>query len=229
MLAKAISFEAMTVSIDRRIDRTPLVAGLAFSAAWLVGLAVFSSSTEVRASGAQVVAGYVGHQGIAATQFVLTEVVTAVALAVVALSLAHAGLRAGGDPRLVRAVRGTGLVAAAIAVTQGVLGVALTTWAVSGGHVGAAGALNETISRLDGVKMFVLAGLALAGGALGARTGLLPRWLRVVGLALAAAILVSGVGYLLLLNGPATAAWVSLPLLLVWVTGVGVVVARARE
>ena len=220
----------MTVSIDRRIDRTPLLAGLAYSAAWLVGLAIFSSST--RGAGLRRGRWWPGTSGTrasAATQFVLTEVVTAVALAVVALSLARAGLRAGGDPRLVRAVRVTGLVAAAIAVTQGVLGVALTTWAVSGGHAGAAGALSETISRLDGVKMFVLAGLALAGGALGARTGLLPRWLRVVGLALAAAILVSGVGYLLLLNGPATAAWVSLPLLLVWVTGVGVVVARAQE
>ena len=205
----------MSISVDRR---APLLAGVAYSAAWLVGLAIFSSSTEVRASGAEVLAGYAGHQGVAAAQFVLTEVVTAVALTVVALSLG----RAGGDTWLARAVRITGLVAASIAVVQGVLGVAMTTWAVSGGHAGAAGALSETISRLDGVKMFVLAGLALAGGA----PGVLPRWLRVVGFALAGAIVVSGVGYLFLLNGPATAAWVSLPLLMLWVTGTGVVVAR---
>jgi hypothetical protein len=33
----------------------------------------------------------------------------------------------------------------------------------------------------------------------------------------------------LLLNGPAMAAWVSLPLLMLWVTGAGVVVARASR
>jgi hypothetical protein len=169
----------MVVSIDRR---APLLAGLVFSAAWVVGLAIFSSSTRVRASGPEVLAGYAGHQGVAAAQFVLTEVVTAVALVVVALSLARAGLQAGADPRLVGAVRITGLGAATISVIQGVLGVALTTWAVSGGHAGAAGALSEIISRLDGAKMFVLAAFALAGGAL----GVLPRWLRAVGFALAA-------------------------------------------
>jgi hypothetical protein len=212
----------MAVSINRR---APLLAGLVFSAAWVVGLAIFSSSTRVRSSGAEVLAGYAGHQGVAAAQFVLTEVVTAVALAVVALSLARVGLRAGADPRLVRAVGVTGILAATIAVIQGVLGVALTTWAVSGGHAGAAGALSETVSRLDGAKMFVLAALALAGGAL----GVLPRWLRAVGFALAAAIAVSGVGYLFLLDGPATAAWVSLPLLMVWVTGAGIVAATAAR
>jgi hypothetical protein len=38
----------------------------------------------------------------------------------------------------------------------------------------------------------------------------------------------SGVGYLFLLSGPALAAWLSLPLLLVWVTSVGGVLGRAR-
>ena len=49
----------------------------------------------------------------------------------------------------------------------------------------------------------------------------MPHWLAVVALAVSTAIATTGIGYLLLLNGPALAAWVSLPLLLVWVCGVG--------
>jgi hypothetical protein len=39
---------------------------------------------------------------------------------------------------------------------------------------------------------------------------------------------VSGIWYALLNNTFALAAWVSLPLLLVWVTGAGIVLGRAR-
>jgi hypothetical protein len=61
--------------------------------------------------------------------------------------------------------------------------------------------------------------LAVSAGLSGAQ----PRWLCGDGVALAVAIVASGVGYRFLLNGLALAAWVSLPLLLVWVTGTGIV------
>jgi hypothetical protein len=73
--------------------------------------------------------------------------------------------------------------------------------------------------------MFALA--AVAGCAVA--TGLLPRWLRYTALALAAAIAVSGIGYLLLLPGLATLAYVSGPLLLLFVTGVGIVLGRTER
>jgi len=49
-----------------------------------------------------------------------------------------------------------------------------------------------------------------------------------VALGLAVAIVASGIGYLFLLNTLALAAWVSLPLLLVFVTGAGVALGRVR-
>ncbi len=96
-------------------------------------------------------------------------------------------------------------------------------------RTGPAVTVFDAINRLDGVKMLLLAAVALAAFAL-LRAGHppLPRWLAYESLALAVAIAISGVGYLLLLSGPALAAWVSLPLLLVWVTGVGVALARAE-
>jgi hypothetical protein len=93
------------------------------------------------------------------------------------------------------------LLAATISIVQCGLGLYLTGRVIPDRRGGSAVTVFEAINRLDGVKMSP---------------------------ALAPAIAISGVGYLFLLNGPALAARVSLPLLLVWVTGVGVVLGRAR-
>lgn len=209
----------------RGLLRAPAVAGLAYTASWLAGLAVAPSSTSVRSAGAQVVAGYAGHEGAAAAQFLLTEGIASLALAVVAITLGRAGLRAGAG-RLARLARGTGIAAAALALVQCALGLYLTLSVVPAGHASAAAAVTEAVNRLDGVKMFLLAGMAVAGTVMARRTGLLPRWLQWSGVALAIAITVSGIGYALLDNTFALAAWLSLPLLLAWVTGAGIALGR---
>lgn len=206
--------------------RVPAVAGLAYTASWLAGLAVSPSSTNVRSTGAEVVASYSGHQAAAAAQFLLTEGSASLALAVVAISLGQAGLRAKAG-KLALLTAGTGATAAAIALVQCALGLYLTISVVPAGHATTAAAVTEAVSRLDGVKMFLLAAMAVAGTVMARRTGLLPRWLRWVGVALVVTITASGVGYALLNNTFALAAWVSLPLLLVWVTGSGIVLGRA--
>jgi hypothetical protein len=212
----------------RGLLSVPAVAGLAYTASWLAGLTVAPSSTSVRSAGAQVVAGYAGHEGAAATQFVLTEGTASLALVVVAIAVGRAGLRAGAG-WAARLTVGAGATAAAIALVQCVLGLSLTISAVPAGHAGTAAALSEALNRLDGVKMLVLATMAAAGTILARRTGLLPRWLQWTGVALAAAITASGIGYALLNATFAQAAWVSLPLLLAWVTGAGITVGRAAR
>jgi hypothetical protein len=206
----------------RRIWMTaPALIGVGYTASWVVGLSIWSSSTKVRASGAEVLATYGGHEGVAMAQYLLTEGLPALGLGFVAVALG----RRAGQSALGRAVTITGLVAAVISFVQFLLGVYLTGWSVPDKDAGAAGSLLEAITRLDGVKMLLLGALALTGTAL-ARTGILPRRLGYTGVALAIALAVSGIGYLFLLSGPALAAWVSLPLLLVWVTGACVVLGR---
>jgi hypothetical protein len=211
-----------------RLATLPAAAGVAFTASWVVGLSVFASSTDVHPTGANVVTGYAGHEGLATTQFLLTEGTASLALAVVAVVLGRAGLRAAAS-RLAWLTMGAGLAAAAIGLVQCVLGVYLSSSVGPAGHAGTAAAMNDAINRLDGAKMFILAVMAIAGAGLAQRTGLLPRWLRYTGIALAVAITASGVGYALLNNIFALAAWVSLPLLLVWVTGSGVVLGRSSR
>jgi len=100
--------------------------------------------------------------------------------------------------------------------------------AVPDGDTARAGVLFDVINRMDGAKMFVLAIMAGAGVGL-VRAGLLPRWLGYAGALLATALIVSGTGYLLLSSRLATAAFVSLPLLLVWVAGAGIVLGRTSR
>lgn len=190
-----------SIALDRRPPLSAVaITGVAYMASWIVGLALGHSDPKPSSSAAQVMAGYAGHTGTATAQFVLTEGLPAICLAVVALALGRRAAVAG-------------LISATISMVQAMLGVVMTAWAVPGGHTGSAHNLFVAVNRLDGVKMFALALLALAA------TSLVPLWLRYVGAALAVSIVVSGIGYLLLLDGLSRAAWISGPLLLIWVTG----------
>jgi hypothetical protein len=206
----------------------PAAAGIIYTLSWVAGLSVSSSSTDVHSTGREVVAAYSGHEAAVIAQFALTEGLASVALAVVAVALGRAGMRTG-SVTLGRLVAWTGLAAAAIALVQCVLGVWLAASVAPSNHAGSAATINETINRLDGLKMFVLAATAIAASALANRTGILPRWLRWVGVALAVAITTSGFGYALLNSTLAVAAWLSLPLLLVFITGAGVVLGRTAR
>lgn len=215
----------------RTLRRTALVGGLAFTATWIAGLLVAPAGTDVTSSGTEVVAAIRPHAGATALQYGLTELVPAVVLALTVGAVAAYAARVGtarADERLVataRLLRRTAVTAGAISAFQGALGLALALVAVPRGADGAAGLLFETLNRADGVKMFVLAGMALLGVRLG-RLGVLPAWLTPVAALLAVSVAASGVGYLLLVTALAAAAYVSLPLLLVWVTGSGLAVAR---
>jgi hypothetical protein len=85
----------------------------------------------------------------------------------------------------------------------------------------------QLIDRLDGVKMLLLALMALVAAVLVRRVQLLPPWLGWTAVALAATLIVSALGYLLLDSGLAAAAAASLPLLLLWICSAGV--ARGRR
>jgi hypothetical protein len=166
--------------------RTTLTATIGYAVAWIAGLTVFASSTQISANGVQVVRTLAGHQLAAGLQYALTEGVTALCL---------------------------------IAVIRAVTGNARPGRAV-----------NDAITRLDGLKMVLLALVATAAAvAIRDRALPLPRWLSPLAAVLAVAIAVSGVGYLALSDAAASAAWVSLPLLIAFVTASGLATARLRR
>jgi hypothetical protein len=212
-----------------RLSRSPGPAGLVYAVSWIVGLLIFSASAQVHPSGAQLIRTYTGHRVAATLQFLLTEGVPALALMVVVWALAGAA-RAAGERRLAVSALATGMLACIISFTQFLLGLDFIGRVDAHGGANSVASLDAAMNRLDGPKMFLLAALAMTGIVLARRARLgAPRWLNHLGAALATSIVISGVGYLFLLSGPALAAWVSLPLLLVWATSIGIVLARSTS
>jgi hypothetical protein len=201
-----------------RRPRVARAAGVGYLLAWVAGLSVFNSSTEVRSSGADVLAAYAGHQTVVSVQYLLTEGLAGVLLAVVVGSLASVTT---GVTRRVICV--AGMSAAAVSLVQCALGIWLAERLVGRAEPTAVGTMSATLNRLDGVKMLLLAGFAAAVVTVARSVnGALPHWLVPVAGALMVTITVSAAGYVALNDQLAVAAWLSLPLLLAVVTAVGV-------
>jgi hypothetical protein len=173
------------------------MTGIAYALSWIAGLSIPAPSPPLSASGAEIAAALAGHGSAVAAQFTLTEGLPAVGLAVVSMALARAARRSGAAAAA-RAALVAGLVAALVSLVQFVFGMALA--GASG--PGTEHALYDAVNRLDGIKMFLLASVGLAGAA----SAVLPRWLRYTGIALAVALVCSGVPYLLLWSGDAVLA-----------------------
>lgn len=207
---------SIAVVHPRRAARTslPAVVGIAYSASWIAGLTVGAPAPAFADSGSEIIRELSGHTGAFGAQFLLTEGLPAIGLAVVSLALA----RAARTPLVTRLAAVTGVAAALISFTQFVLGLTLAR----SGSPDSVHLLFEMTNRFDGVKMFLLAGLSVAA----VRSRLLPRWLNYTAIAMAVAIVGSGIGYLFLIQGLATLAFVSGPLLLIVITGTGIVLGR---
>jgi hypothetical protein len=213
----------------------PGTAGVAYVVAWAAGLAVWPVNLALNATAGQVAASYRAHPAEASVQYLLIEGLAGVLLGIVlACELRAARDRAAGDraARVHAGTRATGpAVLSAIAVltslTQCVIGLFITAAATSG-HIASCGTLSDLVNRLDGVKMLALVGATAWIAATGPA---LPRWLRGVTVALGLALIASGYAYLALSSALAWTAYVSGPLLLLWVGSAGIaltVTARRR-
>ncbi|MFE2872560.1 hypothetical protein [Embleya sp. NPDC059259] len=202
-------------------SRRSLAAGVGHAAVWVAGLTVAAGATpKLGDSAAEVTSAYAGDAGRAVAQSVLVHGLAAGALAVLGIALLR---RAGGD-RGARFAGWAGTTAAGLAVLQLVLEL-VAIGRADAADPGLAGGLFDLVQRIDGVKMFALA--ALAVGAVAARRVVpLRRWESFTGYALAAAIVGSGLGYLLLNTALGGLALLSLPLLLVWVLALGHALSR---
>jgi hypothetical protein len=208
----------------RAVLTVPAVTGIAYTVSWIAGLSVPAPSPSLNASGEAIVAALAGHGSAVAANYALTEGLPAIGLAIIGLLLARAARRpaapAADRPGRIAGIVGVAAVTAAlISLTQFILGLVLAGTSAPATAYG----LYDAVNRLDGVKMLVLAVFAAAAVA----TGLLPRWLRYTGIALAVALVASGIPYLLLLQGPSVLAYVSGPLLLAFVTGTGITLGMA--
>lgn len=211
---------------SRAVLRVPVLAGIGYAVAWIVSQSVGAPAPSIAASGAQLVTSFAGRGGPNMAMFVLAEGVAAVFLAVVAIAVTRPALRgpAGRSGARLAAQVGLGFALAAALVSWAELAVG--AWLISAlvpeRRSETAGAAWHALIRVDGAKMFLLAVMAVALSALARMTPLLPRWLVPLGFLLAAALVVSGLGYVLLAPGLGDSVWVSGSLLVVFVASVGV-------
>lgn len=218
MITQTQAGVAAPVQGRRRSGMALAVIGVAYTISWIAGLAVNAPSPKLGASGTEIVSQLTGHAASEVANFVLTEGLPAVGLAVVSVALARA-IRGSGAARAGLIALVTGTIAATISLVQCLLGVALARASAPG----SAHLLWELVDRLDGIKMFMLAILALTA----AVTTVLPRWMRYVSGALAISIAGSGLAYLFLLNSLASLAYVAGVLLLVFIPGAAFTLRRA--
>ena len=201
----------------------PAIAGIGYAAAWMAGLIEWPSNLAINAPGTQIVALYSQHSSQATVQYLLVEGIAGVLLGVVLIHLFRVVRRPGPAVRVVGpAVLGLG--AAALSVAQCVLGLLLVSSAKAG-DVARTHGLFELVNRLDGGKQLLLCASVIVLAAGVRSRGVLPRWLQGVAWVLAATLLPSGFAYLSLAHGMAWTASLSLPLLLIFVTGSGICVA----
>jgi hypothetical protein len=212
----------------RWLLRFPAVAGITYTVVWIVGLAIWPINLAVNATDAEVISAFSGHQAVGMLQYLLVEGIAGLALAGVVLALGRASRQRGANQLGLAAVV-VGLSAAAVSMSQCVLGVLMSGWLIPQHATSQVGNIFSLVNRLDGVKMFLLALLAIVGVGLIRQVRVLPRWLAFAGVLLALAMLASGVGYLLLNPALSMAAAVSLPLVLIWVTGAGLSLAWANR
>jgi hypothetical protein len=210
---------------NRAVVRVSVLAGAGYTIAWLASQLVGAPNPSIAAPGAQVVASFAGHGGPAMAMFVLAEGVAAVALAVIGVVVTRPARHQDARP----AARMAGQLAAGFAIAAAAVSwveLGLATWLfavlVPDRRSGTAGAVYHAVNRLDGAKMFLLAVMVLALSAVAMTTPLLPRWLAPIGFVLAASLVVSGLGWVLLAPGLADAVYVSGILLLAFVTCSGV-------
>jgi hypothetical protein len=201
-------------------SRLPLGIGLAYVAAWIAGLSVWPSNLAIDSSASAVLAAYRTNGHAAFLQYLLVEGLAGLLLGALALTLLRRAARGGvvvAAGRFARVAVVAGLCAATISVTQCVLGMVLVATA-SDGRAASTHTLFDTINRLDGGKMLLLAAAArcLVVGRRAASA-----WLVVLLPLAAIALVVSGFSYLTLLPGGAWTVYLSGPLLLAGVLGLG--------
>jgi len=202
----------------------PAFAGFGYVVAWVAGLSIFPVNLALDANRAEVVDAYTKHRTVGALQYVLVEGVAAVLLALVFATLfAMWSTQHSSAPRPAYLFVG---IAVTISLAQCALGLAMIQAAQRTDST-VAFDLYGAVNRLDGVKMLALAALAVSLVVRG--KGGLPRWLRTCGVLLAGALLISAIAYLFLWNALAWSVYVSGPLLLLWVAGIGASVSRAHR
>src|SRR3954471_12013941 len=204
------------------LDRLLPLAGAVYVLSWLLGLSLGPSAPGPRAPAVDIQAYYVGHTGGIVVQSLLVHGLAGIALAVLALGFARALSAEGPSARW---VRGTGLAAALVSLLQVVLALIACSVAETAPPSTSA-ALFTAVNDADTAKLLLLASFAATVTYAGARAGVVPGWLRVLGYLLVPLLVLGGLAFLVDSRVLYLLLETSLVVLLVWAASASWVIAR---
>ena len=208
---------------DLKRPRALASAGAVYVAAWLIGLAIAPSAPSSDAADASIQTFYADNGSAALLQATLVHGIAGVALAVFVVTLARRLAAATGERTVL--VLAAGLAAAAVSLIQYAMEIGLNRVAAAG-HVSASGTLFDAVNIADTVKLVLLAVAIAAATRLAAGARALPRWVEVLGYALAPILVIGGAAFIVRSDALSAVLGVSLFLLLLWVAAVAAVFTR---
>lgn len=211
----------------RRANPWVATAGLLYVAAWVIGLLLEPSSPEPTASFAELVTFYQTSGTAAMIQTFLFNGVAGAALLMLAAALKRA-LGGADESPLPDLLHGAGIATAGVSLVQGAVGELLVLHASAPLTQSNLPLLFDLVNTMDTFKLIALSLFIGTAALLGYRQRTLPRWVSILGLALAPAILVGGLSFLTRSTALYSVLYLVLPLMLIWVLAVSLTGLRRR-
>ena len=220
IVASESTAPSLQAGSERR--RATVLVALAYLVFWAAGLLLGGPELSAAHGGEAIAAAFDGNLR-ALTQSVLVHGLAGLAVGALAVLLAQLRLEAGGARSRSRLLTTVGLAATALSLLQLAGELLLTTASPSADQ---AHTVWVAITVTDGVKMLALAAVVFAALPVAPRTAV--AWVVTVLAGLTSVALVaSGIGYLLLATPLMAAAFLSLPLLLIWAISIGILASRS--
>ena len=215
----------MTETERARTPAVLLTAALVYVGAWIVGLIVAPSAPSETAADPRVQAFFVAHKGSTLIQSLLVHGVAGLAFLMFVISLAKL-MPPSGSPGVRTLFLVAGLAAVVVSLIQVGLEIGLNRHVAGGGGASTTASLFHAVNIADTIKLALLGISVAAGARVASETGLFGRWLVMLGYALLPILIIGGLAFVIHSGALSAVLDLSLVLLLVWVGGVGLVVAR---
>lgn len=213
--------------VPRAVRHWVGVAGLIYVAAWIAGLLIEPSTPAPTASAAEVITFYRANGAETMIQTYLFGGVAGAAMLVLAAALRRSLSLSDVGP-LSDILHAAGGLAAGISMVQAAVGELLAMQAATTPVDSNIRLLFDLMNVMDTFKLLALGLFIATTSILARRGGAAPLWVTVLGLVLAPALVIGGLGFLVQSMALYSLLYIVLPVMLVWVFAVSLYVFRKR-
>jgi hypothetical protein len=199
--------------------------GFLYVTVWVIGLLIPTGTLSPSMSNAELQQVLLANQLARLIHVYLIDGVAGIAILLFAVAVSSLFLSAE-DRNLARVVMSAGVVAGTISLVQAGVQQTLVNPDLLASAETPFRALLVLINQIDTFKLMALALLSVFTSILGLRTRLISAWINWLGVVLAIALLLGGLGFAFTNSMLTTVLFASLPMLLIWVGAVSMVMMK---